>query len=64
MLDLVAILESLLDRKANCDIVERGDWYPIDASETMAFAKRIGIDFGADYVARTLEKYYGERGAR
>lgn len=61
VLDLVAILERLLDRRANCDIVERGDWYPIDASETMAVAKRIGVDFGADYVARTLGKYHGER---
>ena len=58
---IVAIFERVLDKKANCEIVNKGDCYTLDDS---LFIKLIGqndsyfID-SESYVYNVIQKYYG-----
>lgn len=60
MLELVAIFERILGRKANYTEERRGAPLRIDASEAHRIASELDIDLGEGYVERILRKYYGD----
>jgi nucleoside-diphosphate-sugar epimerase len=59
MSEIVAIFERVLARTADFTLVDKGRALPVDATESVALAARLGIDFGPDYPERLLRKYYG-----
>ncbi len=62
VLELVAMFERLLGRKANYTVERRGAPLWIDAPEAQRIALDLGIDLGDGYVERILRKYYGDLG--
>lgn len=60
ILELVKTFERLMNKKANYILIERGDHYNIDVERALMVANRLGIEFGADYVEKVIEKYYGK----
>lgn len=59
MPEIVALFERVLARTADFTMVDRGRALPVDATEAVSLAARLGIDFGPDYPERLLRKYYG-----
>jgi nucleoside-diphosphate-sugar epimerase len=59
MPEIVALFERVLARTADFTIVDKGRALPVDATEAVSLAARLGIDFGPDYPERLLRKYYG-----
>lgn len=59
MPEIVAIFERVLARTADFSMVDKGRALPVDATEAVALAARLGIDFGPGYPERLLRKYYG-----
>jgi nucleoside-diphosphate-sugar epimerase len=59
MPEIVAIFERVLARTADFTMVDKGRALPVDATEAVSLAARLGIDFGPDYPERLLRKYYG-----
>jgi nucleoside-diphosphate-sugar epimerase len=60
VLDVVQALEGIIGRRASYRIVDGGlpnPDYPSDLDD--AVCANLGIDFGDDYLRRTLGKYYG-----
>jgi nucleoside-diphosphate-sugar epimerase len=58
MPEIVALFERVLARTADFTMVDKGRALPVDATEAVALAARLGIDFGPDYPERLLRKYY------
>ena len=58
VVDLVAMLEIVLHRKARCDYSDSGSEYPIDTAVVEEFAGANNIDFGGHYLKSVLLKYY------
>lgn len=56
--DLVAVFESLLDKRGHYEIVEAGASYEIDVALAMATAQAAGIVFDQHYVTHLIRKYY------
>ena len=56
--ELVRIFEDLLDIPAQCEIVDAGASYDIDASLAIAAATQVGITFEQTYVKNLIKKYY------
>lgn len=59
MTELVRAFESVLGKKANCDFVDAGGQYCIDATLASEVAQRVGICFDDAYVLHLIKKYYG-----
>lgn len=58
VIDLVAIFEQLLDKRANCESVNAGASYPLNTSVAMSAAQEAGIGFDDQYVRNLITKYY------
>lgn len=56
--DLVTIFEDVMGVKANCDIVDAGGRYAIDASLAHQVAPKAGVLFDDFYVKNLIRKYY------
>jgi nucleoside-diphosphate-sugar epimerase len=59
MPEIVAIFERVLGRRANCTIEDKGHPLTIDSRRATVVAARLGIDLGAGYAERLIQKYYG-----
>jgi len=55
--ELVKIIEEILGKCALFTIVEKGGSYKIDIEKIENIVRKIGIDFGGDYVKRSIKKY-------
>jgi hypothetical protein len=56
--DIVHVMATVVGKEAVCDLVDRGDHYPIDTSRAHAAMDRSGVAFGAGYLERVIRKYY------
>ena len=56
--DIVAVLESLTQKRAVYTVADKGAFYHIDLSQVQPIYHQLGIEFDADYVSRTISKYY------
>jgi hypothetical protein len=54
---IVTIIESILGKQANLELLEGGTPYEVDFSDTKYHASRVGFDFGQMYYENTLEKW-------
>jgi len=59
ILALVKTFESLMSKRARYSLIEQGDRYDIKVERAVEVANKLGIAFGADYVEKVIEKYYG-----
>ena len=64
MLEIVHAMERVLDTRAEFDLQDRTSGAPIDVGRIEAAILRCGIRFGDTYLARVIEKYYGEERSR
>jgi nucleoside-diphosphate-sugar epimerase len=60
MPDIVRAMERVLDIKAEFDLIDRTSGANIDVSRIEAALRRCGIRFGDAYLAKVIDKYYGE----
>jgi len=58
MHDIVKALEAVTERRAIYREVDRGAAYEIDTARIARAVQGAGVRFGADYLARTVRKYY------
>lgn len=56
--EIVAILERLTRQQAIYTLLPQGAFYHIDLSQVKEIYEKLGIEFDADYVSRTIGKYY------
>jgi nucleoside-diphosphate-sugar epimerase len=59
MTEIVAAMQAAVGRTAIFDTIDRGGSYEIDTQRIHASMQRTGILFPADYLRKTVEKYYG-----
>ncbi|MDD2701321.1 MAG: hypothetical protein PHH36_08775 [Sideroxydans sp.] len=64
MLDIVRAMERVLDIRAEFDLIDRTSGAHIDVSRIEAALRRCGIRFGDAYLARVIDKYYGDERSR
>jgi nucleoside-diphosphate-sugar epimerase len=57
--DIVRCMEEVVGHRAVFDIIDAGAGYAIDTSRINATLTRCGVSFSADYLRRTIQKYYG-----
>ncbi len=57
--DIVRCMEIVTGHRALFDIIDAGAGYAIDTSRIAPALARCRVSFPADYLHRTLEKYYG-----
>ena len=57
-LDIVQCMESYFGRDAKYNIVDRGQNYDIDISETIKIIDELKIEFNLNYIFRALNKYF------
>lgn len=60
MVQLVALFESTLGRRAVFSLEPRGAPLPVDAAEADRIASALGIDLGNGYTERLIGKYYAQ----
>jgi nucleoside-diphosphate-sugar epimerase len=60
ILDMVRCMEAVVGHRAVFDIIDAGAGYAIDTSRIQATLTRCGVSFSADYLRRTIQKYYGQ----
>ncbi len=60
ILELVAIFEKVLGKKADYSVVDAGGSYDIDSKNMQQIAARLGIRFGDAYAESVIRKYYAE----
>lgn len=58
MADIVSTMESVVDKPAVYNVVERGSEYPIDTSAIIPILENAGVGFGHDYLEKVVGKYY------
>jgi nucleoside-diphosphate-sugar epimerase len=58
ILTIVNCFEQILNKEARYKIVQKGCPYDIENQRTDAIAKKIGVQFTADYLYNMLSKYY------
>lgn len=58
MTEIVETMERVVRGHAVYDLLDRGAAYPIDIQPLRPLMRRFGIAFGADYLERTIRKYY------
>ncbi|MGH8037796.1 MAG: NAD-dependent epimerase/dehydratase family protein [Stenotrophomonas sp.] len=56
---LVSLFEQVLGRRAQVELIDRGEEMHIDSAVAEGVAADIGLDFGPDYPLRVIQKYYG-----
>lgn len=59
MMEIVAQMERVQQRKAIFDLVERGTSYDIDVSDIMSICDKAKVIFQENYLERVIGKYYG-----
>ena len=59
MLEIVHAMEAAVGRRAIFDAIDRGASYAIDVERIRPSLERTNIRFPADYLDRTINKYYG-----
>jgi nucleoside-diphosphate-sugar epimerase len=64
MLEIVRAMERVLDTSAEFDLLDRTSGAQIDVGRIEAAIRRCGIRFGDAYLARVIERYYGEERGR
>jgi len=60
VLNLVAIFEEVLQKRARVQLIEGGSAYPVDSSQFVAIAKHLGLNCSSDYYPAIIQKYYGK----
>lgn len=55
---IIRKIEEHLQKKANCQEIEKGDNYDIDISSIEPIIKRLNISFDEQYLVSLLKKYY------
>lgn len=58
ILELVAMLEKLVGKKAHYRIIDKGTPYEINSSEIFPITEKLGIRFDGHYLEALLKKYY------
>jgi len=58
MLDIVRCMERVLDRQANCRVLDQGVAFPIDTRDCQRAALDCGVPLGEGYLSRLLARYY------
>lgn len=58
--EIVAAFERLTGKRALFDVVERGSAFVVDPAPVVRLLARAGVDFGGDYLFRTLRRYYAQ----
>jgi len=56
--ELVNVLEGYFGKTGNSELVARGCGYPVDTSAINDVIRQLGIDFGADYLSKAVNKYH------
>ena len=56
--EFVSVLEECFGTKGNYHLIDRGSAYDIDVSTIRDIIDRLGIDFGAGYLRRSILKYF------
>ncbi len=56
--EIVAAFEKLTGKRALYDEVDRGSAFVVDAAPIARLTAAAGVDFGGDYLYRTLRRYY------
>ncbi|GAB1232716.1 NAD-dependent epimerase/dehydratase family protein [Ferrigenium sp. UT4] len=59
MTEIVGAMEHVVGKRAVYEIVERGSAFRIDASALLPVLGKAGIEFGNDYLAKVIGRYYG-----
>ena len=59
MPEIVKIFESVLGKRANFSVVEKGEPMRIDTLLTKEVCTELGIDLGEGYIESVIRKYYG-----
>lgn len=57
-LDIVREFESILQKRAQYDLIDKGSWLKLDTSLVETFAPICGVNFGEGYLEQLLSKYY------
>jgi nucleoside-diphosphate-sugar epimerase len=60
VLDIVAMMEKVVGKKAVTEMVERGAPYSIDTSVIASIVRNLKLQFDDRYLERVLRKYYGQ----
>jgi nucleoside-diphosphate-sugar epimerase len=61
ILELIRVIESIVGREANFDLVPRGGSYNIDVLPMIRIIGKSELTFDDSYLYRVLNKYYGNR---
>ncbi len=61
--EIVAAFERVTGKRAIYDVLARGSAFSIDTARIAPLLGAAGVDFGGDYLERTLRRYYGDRAA-
>lgn len=59
IIDILRILEKITKKKANFEILERGNCYEIDIRHLIPYLELLHISFSEEYVEKIITKYYG-----
>jgi UDP-2-acetamido-2,6-beta-L-arabino-hexul-4-ose reductase len=59
--EFVRVMESIIGRPAQFDLVPKGKHYPVHCPEVEALAPELNLDLGEQYLERVLRKYYGNQ---
>lgn len=60
MADIVVAMEHAVGKRAIYDLVDRGSEYPIDTGAILTVLDKAAVKFGAGYLERVINKYYGK----
>lgn len=56
--ELVSVIETILQIKAQTVMIPKGSKYLIDTSQSQGAAQQAGITFGPGYISKIIKKYY------
>lgn len=59
ILEMVTIFETIMNKKANYEIVEKGGPYIVDCQTALEIAALCNVNFDIEYPARVIGKYFG-----
>ena len=55
--EIIEVIESILEEKADLELVDEGTSYSVDFSDTKIYATRAKLNFGPQYYEETLAKW-------
>ena len=58
VLQIIGVMEEMLGKKGNYELIEKGYNLEIDTSPIQPFLTELKIPFDEEYLMRTLTKYY------